>query len=209
MKKRYLIFLLVILLLGVANPRQGYAQDIEKLVERIDSLRDANSIFRFGLSVGPRVVAFESSGNLERRSASISPADSTLQFENVDRLEIALAGVVSAYPFVKSDKRFLGFISLKNVGFLAKLNLADFGPDSFVDNRVIEGGLGFSYSFAREFAVGFTLERVTGNRLRSSFEEGSKVISLGEVLLDLDPTDDNLFVEDNFTVFSVFWIFSF
>lgn len=210
MSNSYLVLIFLALIIAAANPRLANAQDesLERTVQRIDSLRKANSVFRFGLSVGPRVIAFEKDSILERRNASISPADSTLQFESVDRFEIALAGVVSAYPFVTSKQTFLG-IPLRGIGFLAKLNLADFGPDSFVVNRVIEGGLGFSLSLSREFSVGATLERVAGNRIRSNFEEEERVISRGEVLLELDPTNRNIFVSDNFTALSVSWIYSF
>ena len=76
-------------------------------------------------------------------------------------------------------------------------------------NRIIEGGLGFSLALSEEFSVGFTLERVTGNRVRSSFEEGEQVISRGEVLLELDPTNQNIFVNDNFTALAMSWIYSF
>lgn len=168
-----------------------------------DSLREAKSTFRFGLSVGPRVIAFETSSILERRKASISPNDSTLHFERVDRFEMALAGVVSAYPWAGSDG------PLENVGFLAKLNLADFGPNSFIVNRVIQGGLGFSYSFSRDFAVGITLERVTGRRVRSNFREGRKIRTVRGVVTELDISNSNIFVNDNYTALSIAWVYSF
>ena len=83
MYKSYLAFISLVFVLLALNPKAGYSQDesIERLAQRIDSLREAKSVFKFGLSVGPRVVAFEKSSILEKRSASISPADSTLQLK--------------------------------------------------------------------------------------------------------------------------------
>ena len=203
-----LIALTTILLSNTKNVKAQNQQSIEELTQRIDSLREANSVFRFGLSVGPRIIAFEKESILERRKASISPTDTTLQFESVDSFEVVLAGVVSAYPFIKSERKFLR-IPLKGLGFLAKLNLADFGPNSLTVNRVIEGGFGLSYSFSREFSVGFALERVGGSRIRNNFVENEIIYVQGDPLLNLDPTDDNINVEDNYTALSFSWIYGF
>ena len=96
-----------------------------------------------------------------------------------------------------------------HLGFLAKLNLADFGPNSLTVNRVIEGGFGLSYSFSREFSVGFALERVGGSRIRNNFVENEIIYVQGDPLLNLDPTDDNINVEDNYTALSFSWIYGF
>lgn len=208
MKLKSLTIIILTLLVLLIKPDSLLSQDveIETLVGRIDSLKKAESIFRFGLSVGPRIV-LENKDILKRRNASISPVDSTLQFDNVDKFEMALAGVIAAYPFTKKEKKYL-----KNIGFIAKLNLVEFGPDSFVQNKVIEGGFGLTYSLGNEFAVSFTIERVTGERVRSNFSENEKIFSgraRDDVVLDLDPTDDNIFVDDNFTALSLSWVYSF
>lgn len=132
MKKAYLFALLAIVFVAKPPFIQAQVEDVEALVQRIDSLKEADSIFRFGLSIGPRIT-FEEKKILRRRNASISPIDSTLHFDGIDRLEVTIAGVVAAYPFARSEICFI-----KNLGFLAKLNLADFGPSSFVANKVIQ-----------------------------------------------------------------------
>ncbi|GAB5519138.1 MAG: hypothetical protein RhofKO_13890 [Rhodothermales bacterium] len=92
---------------------------------------------------------------------------------------------------------------------MAKLNLADFGPDKFLVSNVIEGGFGLSFSLSEVFSIGITYERVSGNRIRSSFVEGEPVIYEGSALTELDRTNSRLFVDDNFSALSLSWIYSF
>lgn len=236
MSKLYICFIFVIVITGIGIPQQVQAQeenenqteeveikvdsiqviepdpssvqirnedqDLNRLVQRIDSLKQANSVFRFGLSIGPRFTV-ENQEVLKRRNGSISPIDTTLQFDKVDKMEMTLAGVVAVYPLAQTNSRF------KKVGFLAKLNLTDFGKESLGVNKVIEGGFGLSISLSRHFAVAVTLERVTGRRVRSHFVENSKIISQGEVVSNLDPTNDNIYVDDNFTAGSISWVYTF
>ncbi|MEO1076916.1 MAG: hypothetical protein AAFX41_13295, partial [Bacteroidota bacterium] len=194
----------------VCMPTSAMAQnlspeELQKLATRLDSLESQNKTFRFGISIGPR-FSVEAGDIRERRQPSISPGDSTLQFDSVDQVEINLAGVAAAYPF-KSASGFWRWT--RGVGFLAKLNLADFGPDSYVVNSEIEGGFGLSFAIGKSFAIAATYERVAGRRLRSHFDEGAQVLVDGVVQTSLDVDSDVLFVDDNFSTFGVSWVYSF
>lgn len=63
MKKIYIAVFSLIALTGLIVPQDVKAQvedaELKSLIQRIDSLKEAESVFRFGLSVGPRVVLEE------------------------------------------------------------------------------------------------------------------------------------------------------
>lgn len=184
-------------------------EEVQKLADRINEVEEKPKVFRFGLAVTSRLY-LERGSLLKRRSVSISPVDTTLQLESVDKVEVVVAGVFSAYPFARCAQSSMTCKLFDSLGFLAKVDLAKFGGARSVGvNEVIEGGLGLSYSLSSNVALTLVYERVQGRRLRSEFQEGEPIVYLGETLLLLDSKDNRLFVDDNISAASIGFVYTF
>lgn len=166
--------ILVFLLALVVKPTEGFSQ--------------AKRGLNYGLSVGYR-FAYDSQAFLQ--DASISPIDSTLQFDSVDRGGIIVSGTVAYYPF-----------KVFNLGLALNLNIAEFGAaqSNFqtISTQRIEGGIGLIYGFSDNFGVSLTYENFFSRRLRSNIRdlEGQQIVVNGSVLTELNQSNNSLFIDN-------------
>lgn len=199
MKNLPVIIMSVLLMLCTGSELKAQAEQLS-LESRVASLEKKSDI-RFGMSIGWRKIPGK-----DYVDVFIDPVDSTLESGARDDESMILSAVVSIHPFRnRVDK-------LKNVGFIANVNIADIaGKDSFsVNNESIEGGFGVCYALSTSFSMGFTFERVFDHSVRSKMLKkhvGKKMIVDGHVLTKLDPNDARIFRKDDRDAFSFKFIY--
>lgn len=148
---------------------------IEAELNRLKKKVEETSIFRFGLSVGPRTIVWmsedEEKGFVD---ASISPVDSTLQLDKRDEHDFFLSAVLAITPARElasdSDCCLMRAIYClaSRATFLVNVNLSNLTSDveGVGFNQRIEGGFGVGLLLHHNFAIGVTYERVFNRRLR-------------------------------------------
>ncbi len=209
------------LLVSNANAQDSTKQDevkkeLEELREKISDMEKESSIIRFGVSVGYRAII---SGMLDIdedaiRDGAISPTDSTLILEDKDRGSIVISAVVMGFPFMMF-KKDAGRLSpwYSNIGVIVNVDLAEFskGKTDYAFNKGVEGGLGLAYSLHKNFAIGITYETIVSRRLRNKFlaMEGKQIQQNGKVITDLNPVDQNFFIDDAINAVSFKAVFSY
>ena len=177
----------------------------------------ATKIIRVGLSVGPRSIKVREKEKAAFRDPSISPKDSTLQFDDRDRSDLVLSAVVAITPGAHLKKPteagqcqcFLNWLFSRST-FLLNVNLINItnnGKGSEF-NKKIEGGLGYGISLHKNFVIGGTYERVFNRALRKNIidMEGNKVMVGGQPVTELNPENESLFRDDNLTAWSLKFI---
>jgi hypothetical protein len=121
-----------------------------------------------------------------------------------DKYDIVLAGAVVAYPFLTSS----GWG--RNIGFLVKLNIADFNSQSVsLTNKSIEGGLGLAYTLSDFFALGIDYEIVFSRKPRSYVFDGEKLYDRGEIVTSVNTSDERFFYNGNLSAVSVLFVYNF
>ena len=208
------------LLLGIlpASPVMGQVDDStaraitrEALAVR-DSLKRLKSV-KVGLSLGIRIITDVNDVNF--RSPSINPADSTLSIDGIDPTDIILSGVVVVFPWHRTSKRGADSTAKSHcgwcwLGFVANITLASFNPDNVsVFNRSVEGGIGLGVRLADDFALAATYERVFSRRLRSFVKDGQQLVADGQVATSIDESDNRFFIDDNLSALSFKFIYFF
>ncbi len=195
---------------------ESIEQGMEEMLNNIESIRNAieqneKSTIRFGLSIAHRYI-WES--DYEDYYISV---DSTLLYsDSKDSRAITLSGVVSVTPFKKlsffQTKSGL-YNVIKNIVFLANINLADFSSEERLGffNKNIEGGVGMGIQISDDFSVGLTLERVFNRALRSNYRNhiGEPIVVNGTPLTILDKTDEGLFRDDNVSALAMRFTYHF
>ncbi len=189
----------------VQEQLRGSTAEIKALQTQLNKLTEAKvSVIHFAASLGVRFIY----DRKERFGApSISPIDSTLQIDNRDRGAVIISGVVMATPFVRKKS------SLRNLGFVANVNLAEISSETIntARNKSLEGGLGISYLLEPNFALAVTYDLVFNRRLRDYVlqRKGGKVYENGKVLTELNRENNNLYIDDNLSSLSVKFIYRF
>jgi hypothetical protein len=189
----------------VQDQLRGNTTEIKMMQSQLTKLTEAKAgVIHFALSLGVRFI-FDKKERFGE--PSISPIDSTLQIDNRDRGAVIISGVVMATPFVKKTS------SLRNLGFVANVNLAEISSEtiSAVNNKSFEGGLGISYLLEPNFALAITYDLVFSRRLRDYVLQhaGGKVYDNGKVLTELNRENNNLFIDDNLSSLSLKFIYRF
>lgn len=187
------------------TPSQVTDEDAKKIAAAVTTQLASAKIFQIGLSLGWRLVL----SNNERllRDVALGP-DGMLLVDRTDGSSVVLSGVVAAYPFTEAVNWTK---TLRNLGFLANINLADFTADSVgVFNKSIEGGIGLSLRLHEKFAVAVTLERAFSRKLRDGIDTSKPLLDAnGQPLTVIDRADSRYFKEDNVTGISLKWLFTF
>ncbi|MDZ7288720.1 MAG: hypothetical protein ONB44_03325 [candidate division KSB1 bacterium] len=181
------------------------ARDMKAVQEQLNKLSESKTgVIHFAVSLGVRFIYDKKEYFGE---PSISPIDSTLQIDSRDRGAVILSGVVMATPFVNKGSW------LSNLGFVANVNLAEISSETFttINNKSIEGGLGISYRLQSNFALALTYDLVFSRRLRDYVltRTGEKLFENGKVLTELNPENNNLFIDDNLSSLSLKFIYRF
>jgi hypothetical protein len=188
--------------------------DAEKIAKAVRAELKENKTLQVGLSVGMRMIPDRSDRRL--RDAAISPLDGRLLVDESDGTSVILSGVVVAYPFrgdscedqdatCKAKRR-----TLRNIGFLVNINLADFTADNVgVFNKSVEGGIGFAWRMNSDFGVGLTVERAFSRRLRAGIPLYEPLVVDGKALTAIDVKDNRFFHDDNVTALSLKFIYAF
>jgi hypothetical protein len=189
----------------VQDQLRGNTTEIKTMQSQLHKLTEAKAgVIHFAASLGVRFIYDKKERFGE---PSISPIDSTLQIDNRDRGAVIISGVVMATPFVKKTS------SLRNLGFVANVNLAEISSEtiSAVNSKSVEGGLGISYLLEPNFALAITYDLVFSRRLRDYVlqRKGGKVFDNGKVLTELNRENNNLFINDNLSSLSVKFIYRF
>lgn len=157
-------------------------------------------VARIGLSLGPRFII----GSTDRAfSVAISPADSTLQLDPIDKGAAILSATAGLFPAIPEWDSLdeVGSWSWRRFGFLLHAQLISLGgEDTKVGfNQSIEGGIGIAYAVGKGVAVAGTWEKVKNRFPRDYVREmkGKQLRSVdGEVLLSLDESNDTYFRDD-------------
>jgi|GEM_PF-3340685 len=184
-------------------------KDIKELSQKVDNLLDIikkEKDIHLGLSVGFRQAFSTGKADKFLAQASISPIDSTLQIEHLNRYSLLISAVITVFPW--ENKK----VKLRNWGGYANINLAEIASDGGFEgifNQQIEGGIGISKRLSKNFSFGIGYEFIFHRRIRNHlFEfEGQKITKDGKVITDLDENDENIFRSDNVHAWSVKFIF--
>jgi hypothetical protein len=165
-----------------------------------DSLSKQSKTLRLGLSVGWRHI-LKSTGSL-RRDAVVDPQTKNVSVDSVDQGDVVLSGVMTAFPWQRSDHW------IAPLGFLANINLASFGSEGLSTfNKSIEGGGGLAWKFSDDFALGLTLERVFSRTLRSWVEVGKPIVIDDKTVESISKDDGRFFRDDNFSALSIKFLY--
>lgn len=203
---------------------------LEELIKKVDDLKkeldeSEDKVVRFGLSVAYRTVRSRYINNGDFQTASISPIDTTLQLENLDKEGFVISTSVVITPFIKSkwleaaivktksekksDKmswlKLAAYQFLSNIGVQANVNLIDFAEsqEQFSFNKSLEGGLGLAYRLSDRVYLSAHHELFYSRQLRKDIKAqvGNKIYdSSGSLVTDisqLDPKNDNYFTTKN------------
>lgn len=188
--------------------------EARKQLERLRALEKDYQTFRFGLSLGWRHNVTKS----VVRDVAINPADNVLVVDKIDRGAFVLSGVVAAHPWrnpvllaPEDSSRRKTFLQRNawRFGFIANLNLAEFGPSSIQSfNKSIEGGLGATMKLNEEFAFAAVFERLFGRNLRSFVVPGQVLNDKdGNAVTSLSKDDNTYFRDDNMTTLSFKFVY--
>ncbi len=169
---------------------------IDSLNMRLDDLTKKS--VRAGISLAYRSVNKKFDDIYQ--SASISPVDSTLQFETLDKNAFVLSTSVVISPFIKTDwierlskesrafvkdtenqngKRFakglgvVGLYLLQNIGLTANINLLEFAnaEKGSTFNKSLEGGIGFCLRLSEKIYVSYASDVLFTKQLRQDIKE--------------------------------------
>lgn len=167
-------------------------------VQSVRELLDANEVVLFGFSVG---IRYRVSNERVLQDVTISPVDGTLHGTELDPVDTVVSIVLGAFPLKTKKLKYW----YERVGFLANINLANFGPNDGADlsifNKSVDGGIGLAYLLGDgDFAIAATYERASVRVPRQN-------TVLGEPLDITDATgtttrlstvslDDNRFFQD-------------
>jgi hypothetical protein len=199
--------ILFLLLVAVAVPGDSSAQAapdadsvrIEKILKFRDDLEKESRTFRLGLSVGWR-HRLKTTGDIYR-DVVIDPTTNFVQVDEIDRGDVVLSGIMTAYPFQVGTRA-------GPLGFVANVNIASFDAENIgAFNRTIEGGGGIAWRLNPDFGLGFTMERVFSRRLRSFVKPGAPLVVAGDTLTSLSPDDGRFFRDDNMTAVSLKFLY--
>ncbi|MEM7084604.1 MAG: hypothetical protein AAF489_00385 [Bacteroidota bacterium] len=179
-------------------------QKVDTLLEEIKKKKKK---VQFGFSIGYRQAFSIGEADKFLAEASISPIDSTLQVELINRHSFLVSAIISVYPFDGKTEKWN-----KDLGFYANINLAEIASDGNFEsifNQQIEGGMGLTYRLSEDFAIGAGYEFIFHRRIRDYVfnSVGDQIVQRGNVLTELDESDDSLFRSDNVHAWSVKFIF--
>ena len=176
---------------------------VDNLIEKFEKKKK----IQFGFSIGYRQAFSIGEADKFLAEASISPIDSTLQVELINRHSFLVSAVISVYPFDGKTEKWH-----KDLGAYANINLAEIASDGnfqSIFNQKIEGGMGLAWRFSDEFAIGAGYEFIFHRRIRDYVfnSVGKQITVQGNVLTELDESDDSLFRSDNVHAWTVKFIF--
>ena len=182
-------------------------ESVENKVDELLKRFDKKNPLLFGLSIGYRQAFSIGKADKFLADAIISPFDSTLQIELLNRHTFLISATLSSFPFEKDT-------TFKNFGFFANINLAEIASDGdfqSVFNRQIEGGAGISWRLGKSLALAFSYEFIFHRRIRDYLFplEGSQLIVANTPISSLDKDVDEIFRNDNVNAWSLKFIFFF
>ena len=208
-----IVGLIVVVVVAIPNVISAAESTTDSIsVNKVKELFEKSKLIRVGVSVGPRKIRVTDENTTGFDYPSISPIDSTLQFDKRDKLDLIMSGVLAITPGLGVEKppsnagfwqRFCYLIRSRST-FLLNINLSNLTGDGAGFNQNIEGGIGYGISLHKVFAIGVTFERVFNRALRRNISEmeGRKLKVGGQPVTELDPENENLFRDDNLTAWS-------
>jgi hypothetical protein len=195
------------------------ADRIQEDERRIEALREElggeNSIFRFGVSMGPRILRLKSEEKVDFLDPFLSGVyldsvgNRTLQVnKSKDKsawLISAVLGITPGRNLEKDESSTFGHFIRSRSTFILNVNLSTLANSKNSFNERIEGGIGYGLEIHNRFAMGVTLERVFNRALHEKIRdelEGQALILDGQPVLELDENDDQLFRDQDLTAWS-------
>nr|WP_321237067.1 hypothetical protein [uncultured Psychroserpens sp.] len=227
MKNRYLLILLIVTFSISAFSQQKKYLKAYKLAkddtlyintdDGNDTLKNTeldlgsiNEAVSFGLSLG-----FNNS--LENLYlAQISPIDRTLILSKAQKTSFVLSSVVSVpvtfkrkvYRNTDKNGNEVGELhKISGLSFIGIVNLATFNEaqNGSIFNQKISGGLGVSYNFNEDVAIGLSFELLSYRKPKDFLRElsGQEVTENGEAIESIDISDNNYFFDRYANTFSL------
>jgi hypothetical protein len=185
------------------KPTKGEANLIEDIMTDDDELGTISENISFGISVGFNNALEEIS------TASISPIDNKVIISEEQRTSFVLSTVLSVPIFFKRNilYRYSGkngelygpYHKLSEFSLIASLNIATFqgAQSGSVFNQKISGGLGVSYNFTEDVAIGLTYELLSYRKPKDFLinNEGTSLSENGNPVNSLDISDNRYFFD--------------